>query len=219
MRTTMLSPTSRSFHPRCKGQGQAREPLDAVVLISILQCAPQIAARVEQQAVRPPEGDHALGATWSRISPFIRYALLASHEALAGAKWSPESKGERERAGAFIGTGIGCLEEVVDAWRTLYEPGRGGYRRLSPHFVPKILGNLATGNVSIRYGLEGPTHASITACASGAHAIGDSYRLIKYGDADLMVTGGTEACVNGLALAGFGRLRALSTRFNDEPTR
>ena len=119
---------------------------------------------------------------------------------------------------SHIGTGIGCLEEVVEAHRVL--EGRG-VKRLSPHFVPKVLGNLAAGNVSIRHGLQGPNHACITACASGAHAVGDACRLIQHGDADLMVAGGAEACGAhpeglALALAGFSRLRALSTRYNDD---
>ena len=174
----------------------------------------QIAATVNKSLIKPPPGDEA---AWSRISPFIRYAMIATHEALSHAQWHPKTSTEKARSGAYIGTGIGCLEEIIDAWRTIHEGG--GVRRLSPHFVPKILGNLATGNISIRYGLQGPNHASITACASGAHAIGDSYRLIKYGDADVMVTGGAEACMNELALAGFSRLRALSTQYNDDPQR
>ncbi len=143
--------------------------------------------------------------------------MVAADEALAHAQWKPTSALDQERSGAYIGTGIGCLEEIVDAHRVIH--GGGGVRRLSPHFVPKILGNLATGNVSIRHGLQGPNHASITACASGAHAVGDSFRLVQYGDADVMVAGGTEACINAVSLGGFSRLRALSTQFHDTPAR
>jgi 3-oxoacyl-[acyl-carrier-protein] synthase II len=146
--------------------------------------------------------------------------MIAAEEALTHAQWKPTTLAEKERSGAYIGTGIGCLEEIVDAHRVIHqEGGGGGVRRLTPHFVPKILGNLATGNVSIRHGLQGPNHACITACASGAHAVGDSFRLIQYGDADVMVCGGTEACVNAVSLGGFSRLRALSTKYNEEPDR
>jgi len=174
----------------------------------------QIAATVDQAQVRPPPGEEG---NWPRLSPFIRYALLAAEEALHHAQWHPRTSHDKERTGVYIGTGIGCLEEIVEAQRVM--ASGGGIRRVSPHFVPKILGNLATGNVSIRHGLQGPNHASITACASGAHAIGDAFRLVQYGDADVMVAGGTEACINALCLGGFSRLRALSTRYNDEPER
>lgn len=143
--------------------------------------------------------------------------MLAAEEALHHAKWHPSTPSEKERSGVYIGTGIGCLDEIVEAHRVIHSGG--GVRRLSPHFVPKILGNLATGNVSIRHGLQGPNHASITACASGAHAVGDAFRMIQFGDADVMVAGGTEACINAISLGGFSRLRALSTKYNDEPHR
>ena len=143
--------------------------------------------------------------------------MLAAEEALHHAHWHPSTPSEQERSGVYIGTGIGNLDEIVEAHRVIYSGG--GVRRLSPHFVPKILGNLATGNVSIRHGLQGPNHASITACASGAHAVGDAFRMIQFGDADVMVAGGTEACINAISLAGFSRLRALSTKYNDEPHR
>ncbi len=134
---------------------------------------------------------------------------------MGSAGWRAEADADQgERAGCYIGTGIGCLDAIVGADKTLREDG---VRRLSPHFVPQILGNLATGQVSIRHGLKGPNHACVTACASGAHAVGDAFRLVQRGEADLMVCGGSEACIGPLALAGFSRLRALSTGFNDAP--
>lgn len=172
----------------------------------------QIAAPVDQSLIVPPPGEEG---NWSRLSPFIRYAMLAAEEALHHARWCPSTPSEKERSGVYIGTGIGCLDEIVEANRVIHSGG--GVRRLSPHFVPKILGNLATGNVSIRHGLQGPNHASITACASGAHAVGDAFRMIQFGDADVMVAGGTEACINAISLGGFSRLRALSTKYNNAP--
>lgn len=107
------------------------------------------------------------------------------------------------------------MEEVVEA-NTVFE-GKG-IRRLSPFFIPRLLINQAAGHVSITHNLQGPNHSSVTACASGAHSIGDASRLIEYNDADVMVAGGTESSINALAIAGFSRLKALSTKFNDNPT-
>lgn len=180
---------------------------------------PQLPCRVAATLPGPPAAPPGLEGAWARgqLSPFIQYALVAAEEALGQAGWKKPEEAEAARgdyAGCFIGTGIGCLEEIVGADRTL---AADGVRRLSPHFVPKILGNLATGQVSIRHGLRGPNHACVTACASGAHAVGDAFRLIQRGEAGLMACGGSEACVGPLALAGFSRLRALSTGHNDRP--
>ncbi|CAM9687779.1 unnamed protein product [Laminaria digitata] len=130
--------------------------------------------------------------------------------------WSARTDAEKDRAGVAIGSGIGSLEDTADAYRTLESRG---YRRLTPHFIPRILINLAAGHVAIEHGLRGPNHAAATACATGAHAIGDAYRFIKYGDADVMVCGGSEGSIHEPALAGFARMNALSTRFNDDPER
>lgn len=178
---------------------------------------PQLPCRVAATLPDRPPAPPGLEGAWARgqLSPFIQYALVAAEEALGSAGWTkPAEPAGGDYAGCFIGTGIGCLDEIVGADRTL---AADGVRRLSPHFVPKILGNLATGQVSIRHGLRGPNHACVTACASGAHAVGDAFRLIQRGEADLMACGGSEACVGPLALAGFSRLRALSTGYNDRP--
>src|SRR6185503_15252805 len=124
------------------------------------------------------------------------------------------SEEERERTGVMIGSGIGGLPGITEGAITLHEKGP---RRLSPFFIPSNLINLASGHVSIRYGLKGPNHAVVTACSTGAHAIGDAARLIQWEDADMMVAGGTEAAVSRLGIAGFAAARALSTNFNDTP--
>ncbi len=116
-----------------------------------------------------------------------------------------------------IGSGIGSISDIVQAASHL-SSGEKGVRKISPFFIPRILVNMAGGQVSIKYGLKGPNHAVSTACATGSHAISDAYRFIKYGDADLMVAGGSESSVNQISLAGFSRLRALCTSFNDKPT-
>ena len=145
---------------------------------------------------------------------FIQYALSAADEALTSAGWAPATDAEREATGVAIGSGIGSLRDIVDAADTLRERG---HRRISPHFVPKMLVNMAAGHVSIRAGLRGPTAAPSTACATGAHALADGLRMIRSGEADVILAGGAESAVEPLAVAGFCRLRALSTGFNDEP--
>jgi 3-oxoacyl-[acyl-carrier-protein] synthase II len=151
-----------------------------------------------------------------KVDDFIVYAMSAADQALADASWSPKTEDERVRSGVLIGSGIGGLQGIERGAMVLHEKGP---RRLSPFFIPGRLINLASGYVSIKHGLKGPNHAVVTACSTGAHAIGDAARLIALGDADVMVAGGTESPLCRLALAGFASCRALSTHFNDEPQR
>ncbi|KAF0117101.1 MAG: 3-oxoacyl-acyl-carrier-protein synthase II [Rhodospirillaceae bacterium] len=149
-----------------------------------------------------------------RMDDFILYALAASAEAVEDSGWKPESEDDRARTGVTIGSGIGGLPGIATTAVTLE---KSGSRRVSPFFIPAALINLAAGHVSIKYAVTGPNHAVVTACASGAHAIGDASRMIMFGDADVMIAGGTEAAVCRLGLAGFAAARALSTAFNDRP--
>ncbi|WP_297113305.1 beta-ketoacyl-ACP synthase II [uncultured Devosia sp.] len=178
-----------------------------------------------QIAHRIPLGDYADGKynpdEWMevkeqrKVDPFIVYAMAAAQQAIDDAGVEPKTQEEQERTGVLIGSGIGGIGGIYDASITLHEKGP---RRISPFFIPGRLINLAGGQVSIRFGLKGPNHSVVTACSTGAHAIGDAARLIALGDADVMVAGGTESCVNRLSLAGFSAARALSTGFNDNPT-
>ena len=149
-----------------------------------------------------------------RNDPFILYALTAAEQALTDADWKPEDEQERMRTGVLVGSGIGGLQYIEDTTRTLYEKGP---RRVSPFFIPGSLINLCSGQISIKYGFKGPNHAVVTACSTGAHAIGDASRLIRDGAADVMVAGGAEAAICRLGIAGFAACKALSTKFNDTP--
>jgi 3-oxoacyl-[acyl-carrier-protein] synthase II len=151
-----------------------------------------------------------------QVDPFIVYGLDAAGQALEDAGLTDMPEAERLRAGTLIGSGIGGLPGIAEESIVLHERGP---RRVSPHFVHGRLINLVSGQVSIRYGLMGPNHAVVTACSTGAHAIGDAARLIALDDADVMVAGGTEAAICPIGIAGFAQARALSTGFNDEPTR
>ncbi|HEY5081710.1 MAG TPA: beta-ketoacyl-ACP synthase II [Bauldia sp.] len=150
-----------------------------------------------------------------KVDPFIVYAVAAADQALDDAGWHPEGRDDQIATGVLIGSGIGGLQGIEEASLTLRDRGP---RRISPFFIPGRLINLASGQVSIRHGLRGPNHAVVTACSTGAHAIGDASRLIALGDADVMVAGGTESPVSRLAVAGFAACKALSTHFNDRPT-
>ena len=149
-----------------------------------------------------------------KVDDFIIYAMAAADQALDDAGWHPQSHDDQFATGVLIGSGIGGIGGIYDASITLRDRGP---RRISPFFIPGRLINLASGHVSIRHQLKGPNHAVVTACSTGAHAIGDASRLIALGDADVMVAGGTESPVNRLSLAGFAACRALSTGFNDRP--
>jgi len=198
-----------------KGQNAARriENFD----VSDLSC--QIACQV-------PQGDGSDGTfnptDWMepkeqrKVDDFIIYAMGAATQALEDAGWTPVAYEDQIRTGVLIGSGIGGLQGIEKTSLLFAEKGP---RRVSPFFIPGRLINLAAGYVSIEHGLKGPNHAVVTACSTGAHAVGDASRLVALGDADVMLAGGTESPVCRLALAGFAACRALSTNFNDQPQR
>ncbi|MGV3552334.1 beta-ketoacyl-ACP synthase II [Rhizobium sp.] len=179
-----------------------------------------------QIACRLPFGDGSDGTynadNWMepkeqrKVDPFIVYGMAAAEMALDDADWHPQTNEDQIATGVLIGSGIGGLDGIVEAGYTLRDKGP---RRVSPFFIPGRLINLVSGQVSIRHKLRGPNHAVVTACSTGAHAIGDAARLIALGDADVMVAGGAESPVSRISLAGFAACRALSTSYNDEPTR
>ncbi len=149
-----------------------------------------------------------------RMDTFIQYGLAAASFAVEDSGWQPEDEESLERTGVLVGSGIGGLPEIESSAAVVAE---SKVRRLSPFFIPASLINLVSGQVAIKYGFKGPNHAVVTACSSGAHAIGDAARLIMWDDADVMVAGGAEAAVCKLGVAGFAQARALSTGFNDTP--
>jgi len=151
-----------------------------------------------------------------KVDTFITYALAAADQAIEDSGYKPDTAEKQERTGVLIGSGIGGLSGIADTSILLKEKGP---RRISPFFIPGRLINLASGYVSIRHQLKGPNHAVVTACSTGAHAIGDAARLIQFGDAEVMVAGGSESPICRIALAGFAACRALSTHFNDDPLR
>lgn len=160
--------------------------------------------------------DHVPPKDQRKVDRFIVFGIAAARQAVEDAGWTPTDEESLERTGVLLGSGIGGLESIENSAITLHERGS---RRVSPFFIPSALINLLSGHVSIRYGFKGPNHAVVTACATGAHAIGDAARIIELGDADVMVAGGAEAAICRLGVAGFAASKALSTAFNDEPTK
>ncbi|ARJ68257.1 beta-ketoacyl-[acyl-carrier-protein] synthase II [Magnetospirillum sp. ME-1] len=150
-----------------------------------------------------------------RMDDFIVYGLAAASEAIEDSGWTPSDAESLERTGVMIGSGIGGLPNIADGALTLE---KSGPRRISPFFIPAALINLVSGHLSIKYGFKGPNHAVVTACATGAHAIGDAARIIQFDDADVMVAGGAEAAIHRLGIAGFAAAKALCTSYNDRPT-
>ncbi len=179
-----------------------------------------------QIAAHVPRGDGSDGSfnpdQWMepkeqrKVDDFILYAMAASTQALADAKWKPETYEDQISTGVMFGSGIGGLSGIADTSLILKERGP---RRVSPFFIPGRLINLASGYVSIEHGLKGPNHAVVTACSSGAHAIGDAARLIALGDAEVMVAGGAESAICRIGIAGFAACKALCTAYNDDPSK
>ncbi|MGR3271093.1 beta-ketoacyl-[acyl-carrier-protein] synthase II [Thalassococcus profundi] len=151
-----------------------------------------------------------------KVDDFILYGIAAAEQAVRDAGWTPEDEADRLRTGVMIGSGIGGLNSIAETALLIKEKGP---RRVSPFFIPGALINLISGQVSIRYGFKGPNHSVVTACSTGAHAIGDAARLIKDGDADVMIAGGAEAAISEIGIAGFNACKALSTARGDDPTK
>ena len=213
----MVSPlgcgTEISWKRLLEGQNAAQKVTDFQV--------DDIAARI---ACQIPMGDGTDGSfnpdDWMepkeqrKVDPFIVYAMAAAEQALTDANWSVQNDEDAYRTGVLIGSGIGGLQGIEQTSLLLAERGP---RRVSPFFIPGRLINLASGQVSIKHGLKGPNHSVVTACSTGAHAIGDAARLIMFGDADVMVAGGAESPVCRISLAGFAACKALSTQYNEDP--
>jgi 3-oxoacyl-[acyl-carrier-protein] synthase II len=217
--TGMVSPLGCGTEVTWKRLLESRNAAARVVDFDVDDLAAKIACRI-------PFGDGSDGTfnadDWMdpkeqrRVDPFIVYAMAAADQALADAGWAPESDEDQIATGVMIGSGIGGIEGIVEAGHTLRDRGP---RRISPFFIPGRLINLASGYVSIKHKLRGPNHSVVTACSTGAHAIGDAARLIALGDADVMVAGGTESPISRISLAGFAACKALSTENNDNPER
>ena len=151
-----------------------------------------------------------------KIDDFILFGMAAAQQAVQDSGWMPEADADRERTGVMIGSGIGGLQTIAE---TAVLIDKKGPRRVSPFFIPGALINLVSGQVSIKYGFKGPNHAVVTACSTGAHAIGDASRLIMFGDADVMVAGGAESSICEIGIAGFNACKALSTKSEADPTK
>ncbi len=149
-----------------------------------------------------------------KIEDFILYSIAAAEMACKDANWLPEDEEDRLRTGVLIGSGIGGLGSIANTANLIRDKGP---RRVSPFFIPGALINLASGQVSIRHGFKGPNHSVVTACSTGAHAIGDASRIIRAGDADVMIAGGGEGCICEIGIAGFNACKALSTKYADDP--
>ena len=151
-----------------------------------------------------------------KVDDFILFGIAAAQQAVEDSGWMPTDETDRQRTGVLIGSGIGGLKSIAETAVMIKEKGP---RRVSPFFIPGALINLISGQVGIRYGFKGPNHSVVTACSTGAHAIGDATRLIKYGNADVMIAGGAEAAICEIGIAGFNACKALSTKRADDPTK
>lgn len=149
-----------------------------------------------------------------KVDKFILYGLAAGSDAVEDSGWKPEADEDQFRSGVMMGSGIGGLQHIYENSIAFNE---NGIKKISPFFIPSCLINMVSGNLSIKYGYKGPNHACVTACSTGTHAIGDAANIIARGDADVMVAGGAESAVNAIALAGFARMKAVTSDFNDAP--
>ncbi len=215
----MVTPLGDGVETTWRGLLESKSGIRAVQGFDVSDLPTKIAGNV-------PVGDKANGhfnadlymlpKDQRKVDQFIIYGMAAATQAVEDAGWTAPSDEQKERTGVLIGSGIGGLQTIAEAAVTLKERGP---RRLSPFFIPSALINLASGQVSIKFGFKGPNHAVVTACSTGAHAIGDAARLIAFDDADVMVAGGAEATVCRIGIAGFNACKALSTGYNDTPER
>ena len=212
----LLSPMGRGVETTWQGLIQGKSAITPVTKYDVSESPAKIAGQVpfgtgegqfDPDSVMAPKEQR-------RVDPFILYGVCAGTDAMEDSGWKPETEEDHFRSGVMIGAGIGGLSAISDSAVVLKEQGP---RRISPFFIPSCLINLISGQLSIKYGLYGPNHSCVTACATGTHAIGDAARLIMWGDADVMVAGGAEAAVHPLAMAGFAQAKALSTHYNDTP--
>ena len=215
----MVTPLGCGVEPTWRRLLASESGVKAIDKFEVADIASQIAGQI-------PRGDGTNGTfnpdQWMepkeqrKVDDFILYAMCAAKLALDDAGWHPRAYDDQIVSGVMIGSGIGGVEGIAETALVLRDRGP---RRVSPFFIPGRIINLASGYVSIAHGLKGPNHAVVTACSTGAHAIGDAGRLIALGDADVMVAGGTESPVNRISVAGFAACRALSTGFNNTPER
>lgn len=213
----MVSPLANGVKPTWDKLLNGESGINAIESFDVSDIPAKIAGQVPQGE---GEGlfnfdDYVTPKERRRMDDFIVYGLAAAIEAVEDAGWKPDDEEDQCQTGVLIGSGIGGLPEIHRGAVTV-EAGK--VRRLSPFFIPASLINLISGHVSIKYGFKGPNHSVVTACATGAHAIGDASRIIGLGDADVMVAGGAEAACCRLGMAGFAQAKALSTSYNDDPT-
>ncbi|HEY6832124.1 MAG TPA: beta-ketoacyl-ACP synthase II [Pseudolabrys sp.] len=216
----MLSPLACGVEPTWERLLKGKSGAKKIDTFDVSDIAAKIACVI-------PRGDGS-GGTYNpdqwmepkeqrKVDEFIVYAMCAARQALDDAGWHPTSYEDQTSTGVMIGSGIGGIDGIAKTAIELHE--KGPRRGVSPFFIPGRIINLASGFVSIEFGLKGPNHAVVTACSTGAHAIGDAARMVALGDAEVMVAGGAESPVNRISLAGFSALRALSTGFNEDPVR
>jgi 3-oxoacyl-[acyl-carrier-protein] synthase II len=213
----LLTPLGRGVEGNWSSLTQSKSGIRAIESFDVSDLPCRIGGQVPQEETHPYRFDvDSLVSPKERrrMDDFIVFGLAAADDAIADSGWVPESDKDKERTGVIIGSGIGGLQTIYENSLILQEQGP---RRISPFFIPSSLINLVSGQVSIKHGFKGPNHAVVTACSTGAHAIGDAARMIKYGDADVMVAGGAEAALCRIGLAGFAAAKALSTDYNDTP--
>ena len=215
----MVSPLASGVLPSWNRLINSESGINAISSFDVSDLPAKIAGQVE---VGELDGqfmpDNILSAKERRrVDDFIIYGLAAAQEAVVDSGWLPDKEEDQIKTGVLIGSGIGGLPEIARGSLTVDCESGGGVRRLSPFFIPASLINLISGHVSIKYKFQGPNHAVVTACSTGAHAIGDAARLIIWEDADVMVAGGSEAACCRIGMAGFSQAKALSTQFNNMP--
>ena len=212
----MLSPMGRGVETTWQGLINGKSAITPVSKFDVSESTVKIAGQIpfgKEEGQFDPDTVMA-PKEQRRVDPFILYGVCAGMDAIQDSGWLPQTEEDHFRTGIMVGAGIGGLGAISENAVILKEQGP---RRISPFFIPSCLINLISGHLSIKYGLYGPNHSCVTACATGTHAIGDAARLIMLDDADVMVAGGAEAAVHPLAMAGFAQAKALSTHYNDTP--